>query len=58
MSFAEYIALIERVPQLLALLPRIERAAETEKRVMADPNVKDAIALVGEIETILKGVVS
>lgn len=45
--------LIAVAPKLLPLLPRLEKAVDTFERIVADPGVKDAIAVVEELAAIL-----
>lgn len=46
--------LIEAAPELVPLLPRLEKAATTFTRVMNDPDVKDAIAAAEQAAAILQ----
>lgn len=51
MTFEQLIAL---APQVVPLLPRLEKAASTIERIMADPDVKDAVAAFEELAAILQ----
>jgi hypothetical protein len=44
---------ISLAPKILPLMPRIEKAIDTVQRLMADPDVKDALAVGAEVAKIL-----
>lgn len=44
---------IAAAPEILPLLPRLEKAFATIERVVADPDVKDAIAVIQELSAAL-----
>jgi hypothetical protein len=46
--------LLKIAPKLIPLLPRIEAAVATGKRIMADPAVKDAVAVLEEVTEIIE----
>ena len=41
-------------PKVIPLVPRIERAIATVQKIMADPDVKDALALFAELGKIIE----
>jgi hypothetical protein len=42
------------VPKLLPLLPEIEKAVATAQRIIADPDVKAALATAAQVSTIVQ----
>ena len=51
MNFGDAIIL---APKLLPLLPQIEKAITTAQKIVADPDVKDALATFAQIGKIIE----
>lgn len=51
MTFGDILSL---APKIIPLVPRIEKAIATAQKIMADPDVKDALAIAAEIGQIVE----
>jgi hypothetical protein len=51
MNFGDLLSL---APKIIPLIPRIEKAIATAQRIMADPDVRDALAVAAEVGTLVE----
>jgi hypothetical protein len=51
MNFGEILAL---APKILPLIPQIEKAIATAQKIMADPDVKAALATMAQVGAIIE----